>query len=347
MGRRPREDEPGSLHHVGDRGLARRSLIENEVEAQALLVRLVCQAHKGRILLRAFVLMTNHFHLLVESPLGELGRAMQEVLGGHTRFFNRNRPGRDGTLYADRYWSRPVLCVPDARGVTAYIHDHPRKANIIGAEAGHPFCSSSYLIRAEPPPLWLDLRRSGRPRGGPPTAPEKLSPEARRFVEERMRHPARGPDPLADLYLSAPAHVQQWFVERAQLADQTRPGMPVVDSRTVLRVCREAYASDRAWRCDPTGRRPRDAWPVAATGLFRELAGLTYQQIGRILGRTAGAISDRHQAHRRCVVLDPEYAARIAELAVCCMDRCHGREPVGELEARDGGGDASGRERAS
>ena len=324
MARRPREDEPGALHHVGDRGLAGRSLLENEVEAQAFLLRLVCQARKGRILLRAFVLMTNHFHLLVKSPIGELGKAMQEVLGGHTRFFNRSRPGRDGTLYADRYWSRRVRSVPDVRGTTAYIHDHPRKAKIMGAEAGHPFCSAWYLLREHPPPLWLDLHGSGRPRGGAPIEPERLSPEARRFVEERMRHPARGPDPLEDLYQSAPAHVRQWLVGRAQLADQTRPGMPVVDSRSVLRVCREAFGEDPVWWCNPSGKRRRSAWRTAATGLFRDLAGLTFERIGRILGCAASCASGHYQAHGRCVTTDAAYADRVGEIAAHCIDRCHG-----------------------
>ena len=104
------------------------------------------------------------------------------------------------------------------------------------------------------------------------------------------------------------------------LADGTKPGLPYVAPSRVLEVV-TVEARFRPLRCRVGGTRERDAWPVLACGLLRELAGLTYAAITRQTNCTPSTATKRHQQHRSLMVTDRDYRRRCAELATKCL-RC-------------------------
>ncbi len=73
MAQRARNDEPGSWHHVLNRGLAKRPLFEDRVDVRYFLSRLAREVRRGRLELHAWCVLTTHFHLLVRSPVGSSG----------------------------------------------------------------------------------------------------------------------------------------------------------------------------------------------------------------------------------------------------------------------------------
>ncbi|MDZ7828351.1 MAG: transposase [Halofilum sp. (in: g-proteobacteria)] len=72
----------------------------------------------------AYCLMPNHYHLLVHTPRGNLGRIMRHIDGLYTQRYNR-RHGIDGSLFRGRY--RAILPDADAYllSVSRYIHRNP------------------------------------------------------------------------------------------------------------------------------------------------------------------------------------------------------------------------------
>lgn len=107
MARLNRCDEPGSWHHVVNRGIAKRTLFEDREDIRYFLSRLAREVRRGRLEIHAYCVLTTHFHALVKSPRGELSEAMRRSQNEYSRFFNR-RHRRDGTLVRGRFLSRPV-----------------------------------------------------------------------------------------------------------------------------------------------------------------------------------------------------------------------------------------------
>lgn len=102
MARSPRMDEPGSWHHVMNRGIARRVVFPGRVQVRTFLAALACAVRRGEIEVHVFCLLPTHFHLLVRSPLGRLSEALRRVQNDFVRRTNR-RARRDGSLIRARW----------------------------------------------------------------------------------------------------------------------------------------------------------------------------------------------------------------------------------------------------
>lgn len=103
----------GALHHITARGDRREPICEDDqddIEFLGLLGK-VSQQHNW--LCHAYCLMGNHYHVLVETPEGNLSRGMRQLNGVYTQKLNR-RHGRVGHVFQGRYkgsWSkRTITC---------------------------------------------------------------------------------------------------------------------------------------------------------------------------------------------------------------------------------------------
>ncbi len=124
MARSLRIQYPGALYYVTHRGNERKSIFGDNKDSQRFLEIFAQSVEIYDIRTYSFVLMSNHFHLLVETPLGNLGEFMRHFNITYTSHFNR-RHKRTGPLYQGRYKS--VLIEKDAYFslVSRYIHLNP------------------------------------------------------------------------------------------------------------------------------------------------------------------------------------------------------------------------------
>lgn len=124
MARPLRIQYPGALYHVTCRGNARHAIFIDDEDRQAFLTLL----HRSReiylVTLYAYVLMDNHFHLLVATPHGNLAEFMRHFNISYTGSFNR-RHERVGHLYQGRYKSVLVEQESYLSMVSRYIHLNP------------------------------------------------------------------------------------------------------------------------------------------------------------------------------------------------------------------------------
>ncbi|MGH8337532.1 MAG: transposase, partial [Gammaproteobacteria bacterium] len=105
MARLPRLTIPGYPHHVIQRGNNRQAIFASAGDRQMLLDLLLDNARKFGVALHAYVLMTNHFHLLATPQSADaLPQMMQAVGRRYVRYFN-DAQGRSGTLWEGRYRS--------------------------------------------------------------------------------------------------------------------------------------------------------------------------------------------------------------------------------------------------
>jgi putative transposase len=124
MARPLRIQYPGAVYHVTCRGNERRDIFLGDDDRTIFLRFLAQSLNIYSVKLYAYVLMNNHFHLLVETPLGNLAECMRHFNITYTGFFNRQHR-RVGHLYQGRYKSILVEKEAYLSVLSRYIHLNP------------------------------------------------------------------------------------------------------------------------------------------------------------------------------------------------------------------------------
>lgn len=132
MPRGPRLDTPGTLHHVIIRGIEKREIVADDDDRGFFVARMGDVAMKTGTKIYAWVLMTNHAHILLKSGGDGLSTFMRKFLTGYSIRYNR-RHGRHGHLFQNRYKS--IVCEEEPYFVklVAYIHLNPFRAGLVDA----------------------------------------------------------------------------------------------------------------------------------------------------------------------------------------------------------------------
>ena len=81
MGRKLRVQYPGAIYHVMNRGDRREPIFDDDLDRQRFLQTLGEACTKTDWQVHAWCLMSNHFHLVLETPPSELGRRYEVALG--------------------------------------------------------------------------------------------------------------------------------------------------------------------------------------------------------------------------------------------------------------------------
>jgi REP element-mobilizing transposase RayT len=124
MARSIRIERPGAWYHVTSRGNERRAIYRDDRDRRHFCQLLGEAVGMFGWSLHAYVLMDNHFHLLVETAEPNLGRGMQWLNVSYSVWFNR-RHGRSGHLFQGRY--KAILVDPLGWGLelSRYVHLNP------------------------------------------------------------------------------------------------------------------------------------------------------------------------------------------------------------------------------
>lgn len=166
MARQPRFEYPGAVYHVMARGDGGKPLFLQEEDHESFLYWLekICGSHGWRV--HAWVLMGNHFHLLLETPEANLSSGMRVLLGTFSQAWN-SRYQRRGHVFQGRYKAVPVAGerAADAhyfKSVADYIHLNPARAGLAGGSMGklvdYPWSSLLQYSKGNPP-AWLVVDR--------------------------------------------------------------------------------------------------------------------------------------------------------------------------------------------
>lgn len=124
MARPLRIQYPDAVYHVTCRGNERQSLYRDDADRERFIRLLNQSLNLYTVKLHSYVLMNNHFHLLAETPLGNLSEFMRHFNIAYTAYFNR-RYKRVGHLYQGRY--KAILVEKDEylSILSRYIHLNP------------------------------------------------------------------------------------------------------------------------------------------------------------------------------------------------------------------------------
>ena len=130
MPRKARIDAPGALHHIVIRGIEQKPIFKDSQDYQNFIERLSNILSESSTPCFAWVLMTNHAHLLLRTGLTSISTVMRRLLTGYAQQFNR-RHRRYGHLFQNRYKS--FLCEEELYllELVRYIHLNPIRAGMV------------------------------------------------------------------------------------------------------------------------------------------------------------------------------------------------------------------------
>ncbi|MBT5927067.1 MAG: hypothetical protein HOH33_10650 [Verrucomicrobia bacterium] len=163
MARKLRIEYGGALYHLMSRGNGKQDIFHDAKDRKMFTKALGEACEKTGWRVYAYCLMSNHFHICLETPQPNLVAGMKWLLGTYSTRFNK-RHNRVGHLFAGRYKS--LIVDGSNRGylhkVCDYIHLNPVRAKLLTQEQtlkDYPWSSyPTYLLQPTQRPTWLEPR---------------------------------------------------------------------------------------------------------------------------------------------------------------------------------------------
>lgn len=152
----------GAIYHVVNRGDRREDIFVGDADRDLFLELLGQACAKTGWKIHAYVLMSNHYHLMLETPQANLVAGMKWLQNTYTIRFNR-RHRLSGHLFQGRY--KAVLVDPDERSyfllLADYIHLNAARAKLLKSEESilkYPWSSlTHYVASRRRRPVWMEV----------------------------------------------------------------------------------------------------------------------------------------------------------------------------------------------
>jgi hypothetical protein len=247
--------------------------------------------------------MTNHYHLLLETPRANLSTALHDLNTAYTNYFNR-RHDRVGHLFQGRYRSIVVEKDPYLLELSRYIHLNPVRAGMVNRPETYRWSSYPSYLSTGSCPEWL---RREDILGQMDKSPVKGRRKYRQFVEKGLRREIR--DPLRAV-MGGIALGGETFWEEVRNRVQGRqgqnevPALREIHRKTEVGVIVEKVASVYGVPADKITRleRPFHRGTQVAMYLARKKTDLSLSEIAAIFGKrhyTAVSVAFRRVEAKR------------------------------------------------
>ncbi|MCX7193048.1 MAG: transposase [Proteobacteria bacterium] len=155
MARPLRIEYPGALYHVTSRGNGRAPIYLDDEDREQFLATYAEMTLRMNWRCHAYCLMDNHYHLLIETPEGNLSKGMRQLNGVYTQRFNR-RHARTGHVFEGRY--KAILVERDShlKELCRYVVLNPVRAGMVKQPGQWRWSSYSATLGVAANPHWLE-----------------------------------------------------------------------------------------------------------------------------------------------------------------------------------------------
>jgi REP element-mobilizing transposase RayT len=148
MARPVRIEYPGAVYHVVCRGNNRQAVFRDDHDRKRYLEKLSLYCEEKDVELLCYSLLTNHVHLVLETPQGNLSKMMQAFQTSYTVYFNK-RHGRSGHVFEQRYKAFLVDRDNYLLEVSRYVHLNPVAARLVERPAQYRWSSYASYIQGK------------------------------------------------------------------------------------------------------------------------------------------------------------------------------------------------------
>ena len=149
-----RIEYPGAFYHVTSRGNERKTVFQSNRDREKYLSYLESTHERYGAVIHTYCLMGNHYHLLLETPRGNLSKILQYINGTYTTYFNIKR-SRSGHLFQGRFKGILVDKEEYCKELSRSIHLNPVRAGMVKAPLEYPWSSYRYFVGRDKKPKWL------------------------------------------------------------------------------------------------------------------------------------------------------------------------------------------------
>jgi REP-associated tyrosine transposase len=240
MARPLRIEYPGALYHVTSRGDRQEPIFDDDQDRTAFLNVLGDVVSRFRWQCHAYCLMGNHYHLMIETPQGNLTKGMRQLNGVFTQWSNR-RHQRSGHLFQGRY--KAILVDRDSYflELARYIVLNPVRAAMVKHPQQWPWSSYGAMTGKFTAPPWLTtdvlLAEFGKNR-------LRAGRKYEQFVEEGIGGESIWKDLKGQIYLGDDDFVEQMQGKLGERGEDVN--IPRIQQRVpvpTLKVIRRQYTN--------------------------------------------------------------------------------------------------------
>ena len=154
MARPLRIEYPGAFYHITARGNEQKDIFRDDKDRQRFLSYIETASGRYKAVIHVYCLMSNHYHLLLSTPEGNLAQIMRHINGGYTTWFNK-RHNRFGHLFQGRYKAILVDADVYAGELSRYIHLNPVRAGMVRQPDQYKWSSYAAYSGKTSAPRWL------------------------------------------------------------------------------------------------------------------------------------------------------------------------------------------------
>ncbi len=155
MGRKPRVEFKGAIYHVIKRGNNREYIFRGEADKESLLAYLQHANKENVYNLLGYVIMDNHYHLIIQTKEKPLQKIMQQVNNAYSKNYNK-RYKRTDHVFGGRY---KALLVKDDKyllSLLRYVHQNPLRAKMCRELKDYPWSSDQYYRNNKKGQVYID-----------------------------------------------------------------------------------------------------------------------------------------------------------------------------------------------
>jgi REP element-mobilizing transposase RayT len=315
MARPWRIEFEGALYHILSRGNEQQDIFRDNEDRASFMKGMREMSERFDIDIFAYVLMNNHYHVLLRTSHANLSRAMQWLGATYTRRFN-NRHLRSGHLFQGRF--KNIIVQNDAylMQLSCYIHRNPIRAGIVKRLADYEWSSYPAYAYGKTRPDWLNLdlilsQFGSKDRHGLyRNKVQRYAKEEKRLWED-FRHglylgSREFVDTLKSTFLRDDAHAE--IPQQAKLLRESDPQRLLEKAARILDCNVTGFR--QSLRIPEQNRDKRDLliYVLWETGMYKN------QEIGDFLGLTYSSVSRRATIAKARISGDSEFRKKFKRL---------------------------------
>ncbi len=307
MARSLRINYPGAFYHVTSQGNERRDVFKGQRDREKFLSYLESAVFRYGAVVHCWCLMGNHYHLLVETPEGNLPQIMRHINGAYTTYFNVKRK-RSGHLFQGRYKAWLVEADAYALELSRYIHLNPVRAGLVLRPEDYLWSSYRSFIGRVGTPDWL---KTGQILGCFSEKAAEAPSRYRKFVEDRLGKEYESPlqDAVAGSILGRPV-----FIDKVK-HDHVHGRVPAKDV-PALRQLMDRPGVEEIMNAvgEEEGVSEKEARRIGVY-LSHTLCGLPLRPLGEIFGMRETALCEASRRMKNRISANPELAQVVAKIS--------------------------------